>query len=90
MTNVIISEGARCYDQYNFNGECNVDETDQLRPLIVQLLEFSASHVLRLIHQWQIRFQQQRCCNFNDSRFVSDNEYKVLISLSKVQIEDLV
>ena len=90
MKNVFVPEGARCCGEHIFNDQLNVDAIDQIRPSIVQVMKFNASDVQLLIDQWWIRFQEQKRLNFDDPRYVSDDECKVLTSLSKVQFEDLV
>ncbi|CAF3738772.1 unnamed protein product [Rotaria socialis] len=90
MKNVFIPEGARCCTEHILNGQLNVDAINQIKPSIVQVMKFSASDVQLLIDQWQIHFQQQKRFNFDDTRSVSDDECKVLTSLTKVQFEDLV
>ena len=52
-------------------------------------MQLSASDMQLLIQQWQICFQQQKRFSFDDPRSVSDDECKVLTSLSRVQFEDL-
>ena len=90
MKNVFIPEGARCCAKHIFNGQLTVDASEQIRPSVVQVIQLSAGDMQLLIQQWQICFQQQKRFNFDDPRSVSDDECKVLTSLSRVQFEDLV
>ena len=53
-------------------------------------MQLSAGDMQLLIQQWQVCFQQQKHYNFDDPRSVSDDECKVLTSLSRKQFEDLV
>jgi hypothetical protein len=43
-----------------------------------------------LINKWQIIFEKQKRLDINNSQALSDDEYKTLTSLSKVQFDDLI
>ena len=87
--NVFIPDGARCCPGHIENNQLTTDAIDRIAPLSIQSKKFDSNDVLLLISQCQMLFEQQRRFDFDNYRSLSDEEYKILTGLSKVQFDDL-
>jgi hypothetical protein len=67
-----------------------MEAIDRLAPSSIQYRNFSSTDVQLMISKWQMLFEQQKHFNFDNSQSLSDDEYKIFTSLTKVQFDDLV
>ncbi|CAF3376716.1 unnamed protein product [Rotaria socialis] len=87
--NILIPEGARCCSQHLDDDRLTKNAVDKVGPFSIQSKRFSSSDVQLLISRWQILFEQQKRFDFDNPLSLSDDEYQILTSLTKVQFEDL-
>ncbi|CAF3293834.1 unnamed protein product [Rotaria socialis] len=87
--NILIPEGARCCSQHLDDDRLTKNAIDKVAPFSIQSKRFSSSDVQLLISRWQILFEQQKRFDFDNPLSLSDDEYQILTSLTKVQFEDL-
>ena len=64
--------------------------SNSLAPSLIQYRKFTSNDVQLLITKWQILFERQKRLDFDNSEALSDDEYKVLTTLSKNQLDDLI
>ncbi|CAF4454588.1 unnamed protein product [Rotaria magnacalcarata] len=86
---ILIPEGARCCSQHLDDDRLTKNAIDKVAPFSIQSKRFSSSDVQLLISRWQILFEQQKRFDFDNPLSLSDDEYQILTSLTKVQFEDL-
>jgi len=88
--NIFIPEGARCCPFHIVDDKLTMEAIDRLAPSSIQYRKFSSTDLQLMISKWQILFEQQKHFNFDNSQSLSDDEYKIFTSLTKVQFDDLV
>ena len=67
-----------------------MEAIDTIAPSSVQYKRFTSSDIQLLINKWQIIFEKQKRLDFDNPQALSDDEYKSLTSLSKIQFDDLI
>ena len=67
-----------------------MEAVDTLAPSLIEYKKFTSNDIQLLINKWQIIFEKQKRLDFENSISLSDDEYKTLTSLSKVQFDDLI
>ncbi|CAF4907643.1 unnamed protein product, partial [Rotaria socialis] len=72
---ILIPEGARCCSQYLDDDRLTKNAIDKVAPFSIQSKRFSSS--------------DQKRFDFDNPLSLSDDEYQILTSLTKVQFEDL-
>ncbi|CAF4632107.1 unnamed protein product, partial [Rotaria sp. Silwood2] len=63
---------------------------NSVAPSSIQYKIFSFNDVQILLNKWQILFERQKLLDFDNSEALSDDEYKVFTSLSKIQFDELI
>ncbi|CAF5206645.1 unnamed protein product, partial [Rotaria magnacalcarata] len=87
--NILIPEGARCCSQHLDDDRLTKNAIDKVAPFSIKSKQFGSSDVQSLISGWQILFEQQKRFDFDNPLSLSDDEYQILTSLTKVQFDDL-
>ena len=67
-----------------------MEAIDTIAPSSIQYKKVTSSDIQLLINKWQIIFEKQKRLDFDNPQSLSDDEYKTLTSLSKVQFDDLI
>ena len=88
--NVFIPEGARCCSDHMTNQRFKSKAIDKIAPCFVQMKKLNAGDIQLLLSKWQMLYQDKKRLDFDNSHSMSDNEYRVLTSLSKSQFDDLI
>ena len=88
--NIFIPEGARCCPSHVENDRLTITAIEKIAPSSIQYKKFSSSDIQLLINKWQIIFEKQKRLDFENLQSLSDDEYKTLTSLSKVEFNDLI
>ena len=88
--NVFIPEGARCCPDHMTKHRFKSEAIDKVGPFSVQMKKLNAGDIQLLLSKWQRLYQDKERLDFDNSHSMSDNEYRVLTSLSKSQFDDLI
>ena len=86
-----IPEGARCCSDHLIDHQLTREAFDQIKPFSIRYLELNSSDVQLLLNKAQELCQNgTHRYNFNNLRDLSDDEYRLLTSLSRNDFNDLV
>jgi len=89
--NVWIPEGARCCSNHLINRQLTTDAMNQIKPLSIRQQELNSSDVQLLLSKAQMLFENgNKRFNFDDTRDLTDDEFRLLTSLSRNDFNDLV
>ncbi|CAF0913279.1 unnamed protein product [Rotaria sordida] len=89
--NIWIPKGARCCSDHLINHRLKKEAIDEIKPLSIREEELNSSDVQLLLSKSQILFENQnRRFNFDDLRGLTDDEYRLLTSLSKDDFNEFV
>jgi hypothetical protein len=89
--NIWIPEGARCCSNHLINRQLTSEAIDQIKPYSIRQKELNSSDVQLLLNKAQKLFQNKnRRFNFDDPRDLTDDEYRLLTSLSKDDFDELI
>ena len=89
--NVWIPDGARCCTSHFIGRQIKNEDFDMIKPISIQTHELNSTDVQLLINKSQELLQnQKRRFNFDNPRDLSDDEYKLLTSLSRDDFDDIV
>ncbi|CAF5002617.1 unnamed protein product [Rotaria sp. Silwood1] len=82
--NIWISEGARCCSDHLVNHQLKQEAIDQIKPVSIRQEELNSADVQLLLNKSQIILENQnKKFNFDDLLGLTDDEYRLLTSLSK-------
>jgi hypothetical protein len=84
VKNVLVPQGARCCTDHLVNNQLKADAIDMIKPCSVQDMCFTAGDVQLLIDGWQMVFQQQKRFDFDSAGYLSEDDCKTMIGLSKI------
>ena len=88
--NVFIPEGARCCSDHTIGHRLKSEVIDQIAPLSIRMQKLNAGDIQLLLSKWQMLYENQKRFDFDNSRAMSDDEYRALTGLSKSQFDDLI
>ena len=89
--NVWIPEGARCCSNHLINRQLTTDAMNQIKPFSIRQQELNSSDVQLLLSKAQMLFENgNKRFNFDDTRDLTDDEFRLLTSLSRNDFNDLV
>jgi hypothetical protein len=89
--NIWIAEGARCCPEHLVDRRLTTEAANAIRPASIRFEQLSSSDLQLLLNQSQIL--HERSCkrlDFDDPRGLSNDEYRVLTSLSREDFDDLI
>ncbi|CAF3608933.1 unnamed protein product [Rotaria sp. Silwood1] len=82
--NIWIPEGARCCSDHLVNHQLKQEAIDQIKPVSIRQEELNSADVQLLLNKSQIILENQnKKFNFDDLLGLTDDEYRLLTSLSK-------
>ena len=87
--NILISEGAPCYPQHMVDHRLEKNAIDKIAPFSIRNIQFNSTDVQLMINKSQMPFEQRKRFDFDSPASLSDDEYKILTGLTKVQFDDL-
>ncbi|CAF3845452.1 unnamed protein product [Rotaria sp. Silwood1] len=82
--NIWIPEGARCCSDHLVNHQLKQEAIDQIKPVSIRQEELNSADVQLLLNKSQVILENQnKKFNFDDLLGLTDDEYRLLTSLSK-------
>lgn len=89
--NVWIPDGARCCSIHVVDHQIKIEDFNQIKPFSIRIQELSSEDVQFFLSKCQELFKNhKRRFNFDNHRDVTDDEYRLLTSLSREDFDDLV
>ena len=89
--NVWIAEGARCCPEHLVDRRLTTEAANAIRPSSIRFQQLSSSDVQLLLSQSQMLHERSgKRLDFDDPRSLSNDEYRVLTSLSREDFDDLI
>ncbi len=89
--NIWIPEGARCCSSHLIDRQLKRAALDQIKPFSIRQQELDSSDVHLMLSKSQKLFENEKTrFSFDNPRDLSDDEYRLLTSLSRDEFNDLV
>ncbi|CAF1302587.1 unnamed protein product, partial [Rotaria sordida] len=89
--NIWIPEGARCCADHLANHQLKQEAIDQIKPVSIRQAELNSADVQLLLNKSQIILENHnKKFNFDDLRGLTEDEYRLLTSLSKDDFNEFV
>jgi hypothetical protein len=89
--NIWIYDGARCCSEHLFDHRLISGAVDEIKPAAIRIQSLNSSDVQVLLCQSQMLYQTlHRRFDFDNPRGLSDDEYRLLTSLSREDFNDLI
>jgi hypothetical protein len=89
--NIWIPEGARCCSNHLIGHRIKLEDLDQIKPFSIRQQELNSTDVHILLSKSQQLFENQKArFSFDNPRDLTDDEYRLLTSLSRDNFNDFV
>jgi hypothetical protein len=89
--NIWIPEGARCCSQHLIDHQLASEAINEIKPFAIRREELNSSDVQLLLNKSQKLFENKnRRFNFDDPRNLTDDEHRLLTSLSKDDFNEII
>ncbi|CAF1290209.1 unnamed protein product [Rotaria sordida] len=89
--NIWIPEGARCCADHLADHQLKQEAIDQIKPMAIRQAELNSADVQLLLNKSQIILENHnKKFNFDDPRSLTEDEYRLLTSLSKDDFNEFV
>ena len=72
------------------NHRLKTEAVNSLAASSIQYKKFNSNDIQLLINKWQLLFERQKRLDFDNSEALSDDEYRIFTSLSKIQFDNLI
>ena len=72
------------------NHRLKTEAVNSLAASSIQYKKFNSNDIQLLLNKWQLLFERQKRLDFDNSEALSDDEYRIFTSLSKIQFDNLI
>ena len=89
--NIWIPDGARCCSNHLIGRQIKIEDYNKIKPISIRTQELSSADVQLLLNKSQYLLKNEKTrFNFDNPRAISDDEYRLLTSLSRDNFDDIV